>query len=57
MVASAEIADELAGEPVQVVAIQNLLDKEEIEEKVLPVVKKTVGGGRINVRNLCRNIK
>ncbi|UFJ41773.1 PTS sugar transporter subunit IIB [Brevibacillus humidisoli] len=40
MVASGEIASELDGESVEVVAIDNLLDKQEIEEKVMPVIRR-----------------
>ncbi|MFU0790214.1 MULTISPECIES: PTS sugar transporter subunit IIB [Virgibacillus] len=40
MVASSEIAAELSGEGVPIVAIDNLLDKEEIKAKVLPMIKK-----------------
>ncbi|MDM5338481.1 PTS sugar transporter subunit IIB [Fictibacillus enclensis] len=44
MVASSEIANELSGEPVEVVAINNLLDKAEIEEKVMPVIRRLSEG-------------
>jgi PTS system ascorbate-specific IIB component len=40
MVASGEIAAELSGESVEVVAIDNLLDKQEIEAKVMPVIRR-----------------
>lgn len=40
MVASSEIASELKGEPVEVVGIDNLLDKQQIENKVMPVIKR-----------------
>jgi ascorbate PTS system EIIB component len=45
MVASGEIASELSDESVEVVAIDNLLDKEEIESKVLPVIKRIIEEG------------
>lgn len=38
MVAASEIASELSHENVEVISINNLLDKEEIENKVMPVV-------------------
>ncbi len=38
IIASSEIASELSDETVPVVAIDNLLDKEEIEQKVMPVI-------------------
>lgn len=44
MVASSEIASELQDEPVEVVSINNLLDKEEIERKVMPVIEKIAQG-------------
>lgn len=44
MVASSEIASELSEEPVEVVAINNLLDKEEIESKVMPVIERLSKG-------------
>ncbi|MCM3800180.1 PTS sugar transporter subunit IIB [Caldibacillus thermoamylovorans] len=44
MVAASEIANELSGESVEVVAINNLLDKDEIEQKVIPVIEKIVKG-------------
>lgn len=44
MVASSEIASELNDESVEVVSINNLLDKEEIEQKVMPVVEKIAKG-------------
>ncbi len=40
MVASSEIAGELSGESVEVVSINNLLDKQEIEDKVMPVIRR-----------------
>ncbi|MFM1652666.1 PTS sugar transporter subunit IIB [Brevibacillus sp. B_LB10_24] len=40
MVASGEIAAELSAETVEVVAIDNLLDKQEIEAKVMPVIRR-----------------
>ena len=40
MVASSEIAGELSDEGVPVVAINNILDKEEIKSKVLPQIVK-----------------
>lgn len=46
MVASSEIANELKDEPVEIVAITNILDKKEIEEKVMPVIKRMAGGGK-----------
>ncbi|NYE05744.1 PTS system ascorbate-specific IIB component [Bacillus niacini] len=44
MVASSEIAAELSDEAVEVVAINNLLDKDEIERKVMPVIEKLAKG-------------
>jgi ascorbate PTS system EIIB component len=44
MVASSEIASELSDEAVEVVAINNLLDKDEIERKVMPVIEKLSKG-------------
>ncbi len=44
MVASSEIAAELSDEPVEVVAINNLLDKDEIERKVMPVIERLAKG-------------
>ncbi|MFB6469245.1 PTS sugar transporter subunit IIB [Cytobacillus sp. Hz8] len=44
MVASSEIALVLNDETVEVIAIHNLLDKEEIERKVMPVVEKLAKG-------------
>lgn len=44
MVASSEIASELSNESVEVVSINNLLDKEEIEQKVMPVIEKIAKG-------------
>lgn len=40
IVASSEIASELSEESVPVIAIDNLLDKDEIKEKVLPFIEK-----------------
>lgn len=40
MVASSEIAAELEGESVRVVPIHNMLNKKEIEDKVLPVLQE-----------------
>lgn len=40
MVASSEIASELSEEGVPVISIDNILDKDEIEFKVLPVIQK-----------------
>lgn len=40
MVTSSEIASELDEESVEVVSINNLLDKEEIEDKVIPVIQR-----------------
>lgn len=45
MVASSEIANELADEKVEVVSIDNMLDKEEIERKVMPVIRQLTEGG------------
>lgn len=45
MVASSEIAAELKDEHVLVIAIQNLLNKKEIEEKVMPVIRRMAGQG------------
>lgn len=44
MVASSEIASELSDESVEVISINNLLDKEEIEQKVMPVIEKIAKG-------------
>jgi ascorbate PTS system EIIB component len=44
MVASSEIASELNDEAVEVVAINNLLDKDEIERKVMPVIERIAKG-------------
>ncbi|WP_423408372.1 PTS sugar transporter subunit IIB [Heyndrickxia sp. MSNUG] len=44
MVTSSEIASELSSESVEVVSINNLLDKEEIEQKVMPVIEKIAKG-------------
>lgn len=40
VVAASEIASELSDMPVEVIGIYNLLDKEEIERKVLPALKR-----------------
>ncbi|GAA0736681.1 PTS sugar transporter subunit IIB [Clostridium oceanicum] len=40
IVASSEIAEEIKEENIEVIAIDNLLDKEEIERKILPYIKK-----------------
>lgn len=40
MVASSEIAAELSDEDVPVISIDNMLDKNEIKEKVLPMIEK-----------------
>jgi len=40
IVAASDIAAELKDLPVDVIGIRNLLDKTEIEEKVLPVLKR-----------------
>ena len=45
MVASSEIAGELKDEAVEIVPIMNILDKQEIEEKVMPVIKRLAEGG------------
>ncbi|TNJ67784.1 PTS sugar transporter subunit IIB [Paenibacillus hemerocallicola] len=44
MVASSEIAGELSEESVQVIAINNLLDKNELQDKVLPVLQAIIAG-------------
>lgn len=44
MVASSEIASELQDEGKIIVSINNLLDKEEIESKVMPVIEKIAQG-------------
>lgn len=44
MVASSEIAGELSEESVQVIAINNLLDKNELQDKVLPVLQAILAG-------------
>jgi ascorbate PTS system EIIB component len=44
MVASSEIASELSDEAVEVVSINNLLDKDEIESKVMPVIERIAKG-------------
>ncbi|REB08771.1 PTS sugar transporter subunit IIB [Sporosarcina sp. BI001-red] len=40
MVASSEISSELVDEPVEVISINNLLDRNEIEQKVMPAIQK-----------------
>lgn len=45
MVASSEIAPELKGEPIEVVGIDNLLDKREIENRVMPVIMRLAEKG------------
>ena len=45
MVASSEIASELKGEPVEVVGIDNLLNKQQIEDRVMPVIKRIAARG------------
>lgn len=45
MVASMEIASELSGEPVEVIGINNLLNKNEIEAKVLPIIQRLAAKG------------
>lgn len=40
MVASSEIASELSSENVPVISIDNILDKDEIKLKVLPMIEK-----------------
>lgn len=40
MVASSEIAAELSDESVKVISIYNLLDKKEIEDKVMPIIRQ-----------------
>lgn len=40
IVASSEIASELTEETAPVIAINNMLDKDEIKEKVLPLIEK-----------------
>lgn len=44
MVASSEISAELSEESVDVISINNLLDKKEIEEKVMPVIERISKG-------------
>lgn len=44
MVASSEIASELSEEAVEVISISNMLDKDEIESKVMPVVERISKG-------------
>jgi PTS system ascorbate-specific IIB component len=44
IVASSEIAGQLSGETARVVTLNNLVDKEELERKVLPVLKEVSGG-------------
>lgn len=46
MVASSEIVSELSDESVEIVSINNILDKEEIESKVMPVVERLAKGAR-----------
>jgi PTS system ascorbate-specific IIB component len=43
IVASSEIADKLSGSSVPVVGLSNLVDKGELERKVLPVLKELGG--------------
>jgi ascorbate PTS system EIIB component len=43
MVASSEIAGELQDESVPVISIDNLLNKTEIQDKVLPVLQTIAG--------------
>jgi PTS system ascorbate-specific IIB component len=43
IVASSEIAGQLSEEPTRVVSLTNLVDKEELERKVLPVLKEVSG--------------
>ncbi|MBP1991088.1 PTS sugar transporter subunit IIB [Paenibacillus eucommiae] len=44
MVASSEIAGELQDESVQVISIDNLLNKAEIQDKVLPALQAIEAG-------------
>jgi PTS system ascorbate-specific IIB component len=44
MVASSEIAGELQEERVRVISIDNLLNKTEIQDKVLPVLQSIIAG-------------
>lgn len=44
IVASSEIASELSEEEVPVVSIDSLLDRDEIESKVLPLIEKYAKG-------------
>jgi ascorbate PTS system EIIB component len=44
IVASSEIADQLSGEPSRVVTLNNIVDKGELEQKVLPVLKEVSEG-------------
>jgi len=39
MVASSEIAAELSDQDVPIISINNLLDKEELKQKVLPLIE------------------
>ncbi len=43
VVASTDIAREFTGGSVQVIGINNLVDKKEIEEKVMPVIRELAG--------------
>ncbi|WP_342507461.1 PTS sugar transporter subunit IIB [Sporosarcina sp. FSL K6-2383] len=45
MVASSEISTELQDEPMEVISINNLLDKDEIESKVMPIIKRLAEKG------------
>lgn len=40
VVASKEIANELSDFHVEVIGIKNIIDKQEIEEKVMPAIKR-----------------
>jgi PTS system ascorbate-specific IIB component len=44
IVASSEIAQELSTESVPVVGLSNLVDKDELERKVLPALREASGG-------------
>lgn len=44
IVASSEIAGQLSEEPARVVSLTNLVDKEELERKVLPVLREVSEG-------------
>jgi ascorbate PTS system EIIB component len=44
IVASSEIAGQLSGEPSRVVTLNNIVDKGELEQKVLPVLKEVSEG-------------